>query len=383
MAYRNDMLVGGNHLRLAMFGANCSSGRSYVTFPERWVASWDNNLALARLAEDVGIEAMIPIARWKGYGGETNPNGSSFESTAWACGLLASTARINVFSTIHVPLINPVFAAKQMATADQVGHGRFGVNVVCGWSEDEFGMFGVAKHEHDAGYDQAEEWWTIVNRIWSGAAPFDFDGTYVQLRAVESRPGPFGDRAPLMMNAGSSAAGRAFAARNSDLHFDSVGSAEDTVQRLRQTRAQAAAAGRTIQVWTPVGVICRPTRTEAFDYLQYCAEHLDEGAGRRLTARLQDRASDWPALAGAARAGGIIPAEERPPAWLALARGSYCAVGDPDDVAAELGHLHDLGLDGLALNFVDYLRELPYFAQEVLPRLELAGLRRPVSTAAR
>ena len=43
---------------------------------------------------------MIPIARWKGYGGESNPNGSSFESIAWACGLLAATRRISVFCTV-------------------------------------------------------------------------------------------------------------------------------------------------------------------------------------------------------------------------------------------------------------------------------------------
>jgi dimethylsulfone monooxygenase len=35
------------------------------------------------------------------------------------------------------------------------------------------------------------------------------------------------------------------------------------------------------------------------------------------------------------------------------------------------------GLDGLAVNFVDYLEELPYFAAEVLPRLEKLGLRTP------
>ena len=53
-----------------------------------------------------------------------------------------------------------------------------------------------------------------------------------------------------------------------------------------------------------------------------------------------------------------------------LARGSYCSVGDPDKVAAELLQLHRVGFDGLVLNFVNYLDELPYFAQEVLPRLE-------------
>jgi hypothetical protein len=33
------------------------------------------------------------------------------------------------------------------------------------------------------------------------------------------------------------------------------------------------------------------------------------------------------------------------------------------------------GLDGLAINFADYLKELPYFAAEVLPRLERLRLR--------
>ena len=46
-----------------------------------------------------------------------------------------------------------------------------------------------------------------------------------------------------------------------------------------------------------------------------------------------------------------------------------------DVVAQELSRLHAAGFDGLALNFVDYLAELPYFAEAVLPRLERLGLR--------
>src|SRR5215471_11903670 len=121
---RNPGLTSGNPLKLGLFGSNCSNGRTYATVPERWDASWDNNLKLAQLAESVGLECMVPIARWKGYGGESNVNGSSFESIAWACGLLAATEHINVFCTVHVPLMHPVIAAKQLATVDQVGRGR-------------------------------------------------------------------------------------------------------------------------------------------------------------------------------------------------------------------------------------------------------------------
>jgi alkanesulfonate monooxygenase SsuD/methylene tetrahydromethanopterin reductase-like flavin-dependent oxidoreductase (luciferase family) len=70
-----------------------------------------------------------------------------------------------------------------------------------------------------------------------------------------------------------------------------------------------------------------------------------------------------------------VHSAHNPLARRALARGSYCVVGDPDAVAREFARLRAAGLDGLAINFVDYLRELPYFAAEVLPRLETLGLR--------
>ena len=191
MRQRRAVLANGNALRLGLFGANCSSGRTYATLPERWHASWENNLRLAQLADEIGIECMVPIARWKGYGGESNPNGSSFESIAWACGLLAATRRLQVFCTVHVPLHHPLVAAKQMATGDHIGQGRLGVNIVCGWNEDEFQMFGVSKKEHDARYAQGEEWWSIVTKIWAGEARFDYDGTYYRLHGVEGAPRPF------------------------------------------------------------------------------------------------------------------------------------------------------------------------------------------------
>ena len=43
----------------------CSRARSYTTLPERGDASWDNNVKLARLAESVGLDCLVPIARWK------------------------------------------------------------------------------------------------------------------------------------------------------------------------------------------------------------------------------------------------------------------------------------------------------------------------------
>src|SRR5712692_8050576 len=275
---RNAILTSGNSFRLGLFGANCSSGRSYIVAPERWDTTWENNVRLAQMADEAGLECMVPIARWQGYGGEGDPNGTSWESITWACGLLAATKRINVFATVHVPLNPPVVAAKQMVTADHIGQGRFGINVVCGWNEDEFQMFGVTKKDHEARYEQGAEWWTIVNRIWAGEGPFDFEGQCYQLHGVEGSPLPYGGQAPLMMNAGTSPSGRAFAIRYSDLHFDGVKSPDESVDRIAETKRLARADGREVQVWTPVGMLCRPTRREAAEYMQYLIDHADMGA---------------------------------------------------------------------------------------------------------
>jgi alkanesulfonate monooxygenase SsuD/methylene tetrahydromethanopterin reductase-like flavin-dependent oxidoreductase (luciferase family) len=251
-----------------------------------------------------------------------------------------------------------------------VGQGRLGVNVVCGWNEDEFHMFGVAKHEHDDRYAQGEEWWSIIRRLWSGDVPFDFSGDFYELGHVQGEPRPFAGERPIMMNAGSSPRGRSFAIENSDMHFDGVRSPEASRERIGDTKARARAIGREVQVWTPVGVICRPSQREADEYIGYLVEHADWGALGHLSELHANDARDRTDSEGVYRRRGDDPVERQ-----VLARGSYCAIGDPDHVASELLRLHAVGFDGLVLNFVQYLQELPYFAQEVLPRLERFGVR--------
>jgi FMNH2-dependent dimethyl sulfone monooxygenase len=124
-----------NRLKLGLFGANCSSGRAVTMVPERWSGSWPDCLALARMADEFGIEFMLPIGRWKGYGGDSGYQGATFETVTWAAGLLAATRHLTVFGTVHAPLIPPLIAAKEFVTADHIGEGRFGLNVVCGWNE--------------------------------------------------------------------------------------------------------------------------------------------------------------------------------------------------------------------------------------------------------
>ena len=95
MAQRNAELVNGNPLKLAIFGPNCSSGRTYTTLPERWVASWENNLALARLTDQVGIEGLIPIPTAPALSRSPGPAACSPRPSASTCSA-RSTSRSTI-----------------------------------------------------------------------------------------------------------------------------------------------------------------------------------------------------------------------------------------------------------------------------------------------
>jgi dimethylsulfone monooxygenase len=370
LSLRDRVAMGNaNTLKIGLFGANCSSGRAVTVVPERWTGAWADNLRLAKMSDEAGFDFLLPIARWKGYGGDTDYQGSTLETLTWATGLLASTKWITVFGTVHAPLFHPVIAAKQFVTADHVGQGRFGLNVVVGWNEDEFTMFGVTQRDHEARYAYGQEWVDAVKSLWSDREDFDFDGEFIKLKAVRAKPKPFGGSRPVLMNAGSSPVGRAFALRNCDAFFTNAptDSPESLARHVAAVKSEAEQYGRGIDVYTVGVVTCRPTTAEAEAYYRHC---------------IFDRA-DWSAvdaiLAKRKITAEAVGAEEfaRRRAHQANGMGGLPIVGDPDHVAQQLANLSRGGLTGIGISLVNYADELPYFCAEVLPRLERLGLRQP------
>ncbi len=361
-------MYSANRLKLGLFGANCSSGRAVTRVPERWSGSWSDCLSLAQMADEAGIEFMLPIGRWKGYGGDSDYQGATLETVTWACGLLAKTKRLTVFGTVHAPLVAPLIAAKQFVTADHIGEGRFGLNVVCGWNEGEFEMFGATLRDHATRYDYAQEWLDVIKLAWSPQEDFDFDGRFIQLKRVRAKPKPYGGTRPLIMNAGASPTGQAFAIRNCDALFSNISngiSFEETAQHVKNVRALAQQGGREIGVYTVGVVTCRPTAHEAQDYWRHA---------------IVDNA-DWQAVDNILAMRNVTAQTHAPPEFQRMRNhqangmGGLPLVGDPDTVAHGMAQLAAAGLTGIAVSFVNYLDELPYFRAEVLPRLARLGLR--------
>ena len=67
-----NSLFNTNKLKLGVFGTNCSLGCTATTADGTFETTWPNTLEVARLADAAGMEALVPIARWKGFGGQTD-----------------------------------------------------------------------------------------------------------------------------------------------------------------------------------------------------------------------------------------------------------------------------------------------------------------------
>ena len=356
-------LKGPNRFKLGVFSTNADGGLAITTVPERWRARWDDNLNAVGIADRAGLEFVLPIARWRGFGGKTHVREWSFETFTWAAGLASATQQIGLFMTVHVPLVHPVYAAKALATVDHISHGRAGLNIVCGWNPDEFAMFGVTLG-NDA-YGQAAEWVEVIERAYGSAEPFDYDGQYYQLKGVVSRPPSVQAPRPVTMNAAFGAPGRDFAARSCDYLFSTFSTIADGRRHVEDIRARAAAAGREVGIYTVCHVVCRETKAEAEDYYaKYAVTEADHEAVDYHMAQKKE-------FSGSHDREAYDLYRQR----FAGGAGSFPLIGTPESIVEDLSRIADEGYSGAALTFVNYSYELPFFCDRVLPLMKQAGLR--------
>jgi alkanesulfonate monooxygenase SsuD/methylene tetrahydromethanopterin reductase-like flavin-dependent oxidoreductase (luciferase family) len=111
--------------------------------------------------------------------------------------------------------------------------------------------------------------------------------------------------------------------------------------------------------------VCRPTQGEAEDYYErYAVTERDEAAVDFYIAQKKKFASSHDEatfrLHAKRFAGG---------------GGTYPLVGTPRHIVDEMVKMHRAGFAGTTVSFVNFLDELPYFIDGVLPLMREAGLR--------
>lgn len=374
---QRPIMDGPNKFKVAMFGANVSTGEGGLTFADNMIklGNWDEVRGLAQKADRYGVEGFIPIARWQGLSGPDRPWGRQFETFTWAAGLAAATQNIHIFSTCHVPFFHPVMAAKMSATVDHISGGRMGLNAVAGYHQPEHKMFGLDVPEHDQRYKLADEWMTIIKRLWSNEGDeyeFDFDGDYFQLEAAQGYPKPVQSPGPVVMSAGSSPAGQKFAFDHANILFAGILDVDHAKSVTSKIRTRADEAGREdLALWAGVHIVCKDTEKEAQDYAKYLEEKADWESAIRFKQIVET---------GDARSFNFE--QKRPEDYkndesvrMYLRAGLVPLVGTPEMIVDGLQKLSDAGISGICTGLVDYDEGLDRMHEQIFPLMRNAGLR--------
>lgn len=349
-------------LELGLFMPNCSNLSAISTYrivEDEW--PYATNKAIARAAEAADFRLLFPVSRWRGFGGETDYLGTSLETMTWAAGLLEATSRIKIFSTVHVPVFHPVAVAKMGATLDHMSNGRWGLNLVSGWSEREFGMMGIELDEHTERYERTAAFIEILRGLWSlPPGTFNHESKWYSITDGYSLPQP--SPQPPIANAGSSEDGKDMTARHCDWSFLSTPSIEATTGIVHDIKSRAAALGREVKTAAFPFVLWRDSADEAHAEIARIIENKDTVA-----------AQNW--MDGTAIGSGSF--DQFTLDMFTVGAGAVHVVGTAEQVAEKLFQLYDGGLDGVLMIFQAYLNDTQRFAREISPLLrEMGAIRR-------
>lgn len=196
------------------------------------------------------------------------------------------TQKIGLVGTISTSYSEPFTVARQLATIDNISHGRAGWNVVTSPLEGSADNYSKGEHpEHDTRYDIAEEHIQVVQGLWDSyeddAFKFDtekgeyldknkmhtldYKGEYFQvkgpLNASRSEQGQ-----PVIFQAGASPKGQDYAAKYADAVF-TLGESKESAQRNYESiKDQAKAYGRNpdeVSVYPILAPVIAQTESEA------------------------------------------------------------------------------------------------------------------------
>ncbi len=172
------------------------------------------------------------------------------------------TKYLGLATTLSTVCMAPYLAVRRLGTIDNLSGGRLAWNVVTGYLASDFEALGLKQPEHDARYDQADEYMEICYRLWDAFPPeaiiadkasgdfvdpslikrVEYTGKYYSCSAFPTMVRSPQGR-PLIFQAGASNRGMDFAATHADAVF-ALQPRTAWAGYLAQTRAAAERVGR-------------------------------------------------------------------------------------------------------------------------------------------
>jgi alkanesulfonate monooxygenase SsuD/methylene tetrahydromethanopterin reductase-like flavin-dependent oxidoreductase (luciferase family) len=176
------------------------------------------------------FDHLMPIAG--------DPEGPIFEGWTLVSALAAQTERLRLGLMVTSNRFRPpAMLAKIAATVDVVSGGRLEFGIGAGSrpghpiARREYEAHGLPFH--DAGHAVASlaESCTVIRRLWSADAPFDFDGTYHRLVDAFCNPKPVQQPHPPIVVGGRANATLRVVAEHADVWNIPGGDIDDAVSR--------------------------------------------------------------------------------------------------------------------------------------------------------
>lgn len=267
---------------------------------------------LARLAEDACLDLIFMAdnaAAETGSAAARSAGSVRFEPISLMASLAAVTSRLGFVSTVTTTYNEPYHVARTFASLDALSGGRFGWNLVTSDNALEAGNFGRDEHlPHAERYARAEEFHRVVTGLWDSWEPDAFirnqagghfydesklhvlnhRGSHFAVRGpLNAPPSPQGR--PVVVQAGSSDAGRELAARTADVVFTAqptLAAAQGFYADLKTRAVRHGRSADAIKIMPGVFVIVGRTEEEArsrFDELQRL---VDPVVGLGLLSRM-------------------------------------------------------------------------------------------------
>ncbi|RXZ82953.1 LLM class flavin-dependent oxidoreductase [Paenibacillaceae bacterium] len=342
-------------IQFAVWGANIAGGFLRAAVDQDRDGSLAYNVQLAQLAEQMEFNAMLfPVRYIGGIGGGDAASGQLDPLTITAA-LAAVTRKIHLISAVLPGFIHPVTLAKMGATLDHISSGRWHVNLVSGWFQEEQEMFGIPWIPHEDRYRRSEEYLEVLKGLWTHDT-FTYRGKYYDIQEGRIRPFPYQKPYPSIYQGGNSPEARSMAARLSDWYFLNGAPLTQLREQISQVKELAAAQGRTIRFAVNGFALARETEAEAQREYETIVEHADLSAIRQFQERAKGAKGMW---SNAVSVSDFVANNEGFRTGL---------VGSFDQVSEKIAGLQEAGVDKVLLAFRFPLEEMKPFRERVMTR---------------
>jgi len=216
-----------------------------VIFTEpQYGASYDDQLRVARLAEDAGFDGFFRSDHYVAAGGGGRPGPTDSWVTLGALAVQTSRIRLGTLvSSATFRLPGPL--AVSVAQVDAMSGGRVELGLGGGWFEGEHTAYGIPFPPVGERFDRLEEQLEIITGLWTADGPYSFAGQHYRLSDSPALPKPVqSPRPPIIVGGGGPKRTPALAARYADEFNAPFTPVARTARLFERVRAMAAAAGR-------------------------------------------------------------------------------------------------------------------------------------------